>query len=431
MPATAQADALETIVVAKVTRRLVPLLVICFLAAFLDRVNVSFAALTMNRDLGLSSSAYAFGAGIFFLTYFVFEIPSNLLLERYGARLWIARIMFTWGVLSAANAFVAGPRSLYVVRALLGAAEAGFFPGIIFYLTLWFPEVYRARVVGRFMMALPLATVFGSPVSGALLGLDGVGGLAGWQWLFLAEALPSLVLSVVVWRWLSDRAEWAPWLDEAERRWLVSRLDAERRARESRRRFTVGQALRDPRVLVLSAVYFGLVAGNYGVTFFVPQIVAAFGFSTLQTGFLAAIPYAVGAVAMLAWARRSDRVKERRIHTAVPLVAIASSLVVVAASSSASVTIAALAVAAAGIYAGLPVFWTLPTAFLSGAAAAGGIALINSIGNLSGFVGPYAMGWFKDATGSYTIGLLVLAAMAGTSAVLVITAVPRATANGD
>jgi MFS family permease len=422
MPATAPAAALEPIVVAKVTRRVVPLLVVCFLAAFLDRVNVSFAALTMNRDLGLSTSAYAFGAGVFFLTYFVFEIPSNLLLERFGARAWIARIMFSWGVLSAANAFVAGPTSFYVVRALLGAAEAGFFPGIIFYLTLWFPEVYRARVVGHFMLALPLATVIGSPISGALLGLDGTGGLAGWQWLFLAEALPSIVLSVVVWRRLSDRPESAAWLDAAERTWLVSRLDAERQARDSRRQFTVAQALRDPKVLLLSGVYFGLVAANYGVTFFVPQIVAGFGFSNLQTGFVAAIPYAFGAVAMLAWAQRSDRASERRIHTAVPLLAIACGLAAAAAGGSAVVTIAALALAAAGIYSGLPVFWTLPTAFLSGAAAAGGIAMINSIGNLSGFAGPYAVGWLKDATGSYAGGLILLAALAAGAAALVLRA---------
>jgi MFS family permease len=423
MAVTASADALETIVVAKVTRRLVPLLVVCFLAAFLDRVNVSFAALTMNRDLGLSSSAYAFGAGIFFLTYFVFEIPSNLLLERFGARAWIARIMFTWGILSAANAFVAGATSLYVVRALLGAAEAGFFPGIIFYLTLWFPEVYRARIVGRFMTALPLATVLGSPVSGALLGLDGVAGLAGWQWLFLAEAVPSIALSVAAWRWLTDRPESAAWLDDAERRWLVARLDVERRARESLRSFTVGEALGDPKVLLLSGVYFGLVAANYGVTFFVPQIVAAFGFSNLQTGFIAAIPYAAGAAAMLTWARRSDRAGERRLHTVVPLILVAVGLGAAAAGRSAAATVAAFAVATAGIYAAFPVFWTLPTAFLSGAAAAGGIALINAIGNLSGFVGPYAMGWFKDATGSYTIGLLVLASLAAASAVLVLAGV--------
>src|ERR1041384_3625947 len=222
---TVEPASLEATVVAKVTRRLVPLLVACFLAAFLDRVNVSFAALTMNADLGLSASAYAFGAGVFFLTYFVFEVPSNLLLERFGARAWIARIMVTWALLSAATAFVSGSRSFYTVRALLGAAEAGFFPGIIFFLTLWFPEIYRARIVGYFMTAVPLATVVGAPISGALLGLDGLGGLAGWQWLFVAESLPSFVLAIAVVLFLTDRPERAKWLDDVERSWLVSRID--------------------------------------------------------------------------------------------------------------------------------------------------------------------------------------------------------------
>ena len=255
---TGQPNALESIVIAKMTRRLVPLLVVCFFAAFLDRVNVSFAALTMNKDIGLSMSAYAFGAGVFFLTYFVFEIPSNLLLERVGARVWITRIMLTWGVLSAANAFVRGPVSFYAVRALLGAAEAGFFPGIIFFLTLWFPEVYRARVVSGFMMALPLSTVVGAPISGAVLGLDGVGGLDGWRWLFITEAVPSIVLAVAVFFFLTDRPQAATWLDDDERRWLVGRLDVERHAREARGHFTVLEALVDPRILMFSAVYFGL-----------------------------------------------------------------------------------------------------------------------------------------------------------------------------
>lgn len=419
MPAAATDADLEAVVTSKATRRLVPLLVLCFLAAFLDRVNVSFAALTMNAAIGLSTSAYAIGAGVFFLTYFVFEIPSNLLLERFGARVWMARIMFTWGLLSAANAFVAGPRSFYIVRALLGAAEAGFFPGIIFYLTLWFPEVYRARIYGHFMIALPLATVVGAPISGALLGLDGAAGLAGWRWLFLAESVPSLVLSAAVLVFLTDRPESAAWLDEPERRWLASRLGAERRAREARRPLTVARALTDRGVLLLSGVYFGLVAANYGVTFFVPQIVQSFGFSNLQTGFVSAIPYAVGAIAMLTWPRRSDRVNERRMHTVVPLVVTAGGLAAASIAVSAPWTIAALAITTAGIYAAFPVFWALPTAFLSGPAAAGGIALINSIGNLSGFVGPYAMGWFKETSGSYTGGLLVLSMCAAAAALLV------------
>jgi MFS transporter, ACS family, tartrate transporter len=420
MAATVQTPPLETIVVAKVTRRLVPLLIVCFLAAFLDRVNVSFAALTMNSALGLSASAYAFGAGVFFLTYFVFEVPSNLLLERVGARLWIARIMFTWGLLSAATAFVAGPRGFYWVRALLGAAEAGFFPGIIFYLTLWFPTVYRARIVGYFMTAVPLATVIGAPISGALLGLDRARGLAGWQWLFVLEAVPSLVLSVVVAMRLTDRPAAATWLDDGERRWLVERLEAERRAREVYGRFGVLQALVNSRVLLLSAVYFGIVSGNYGLTFFLPQIVKPFGFSNLQTGFVTAVPYAAGTIAMIVWARRSDRTGEHRLHTAVALGLASAGLIGATLFDGVALTLTALTVAAIGIFAALPVFWALPTEFLSGAPAAGGIALINSIGNLSGFAGPYAMGWFKEATGSYTAGLLSLASLAAVAAVLVV-----------
>ncbi|HZR25322.1 MAG TPA: MFS transporter [Vicinamibacterales bacterium] len=410
-------DAREAAAVARVTRRLVPLLVVCMIAAFLDRVNVSFAALTMNADLGLSASAYAFGAGIFFLTYFIFEIPSNLLLERVGARVWIARIMFTWGLLSAATAFVTGPRSFYAVRALLGAAEAGFFPGIIFYLTLWFPEIYRARIVGYFMTSVPLATVIGAPISGAVLGLNGFVGLKGWQWLFLLEAVPSLVLSIVVFLRLTDTPQQAAWLDRSEREWLVERLDRERRAREAQRQPTVLQSLVDPTVLLLSAVYFCIVAANYGLTFFVPLIVKAFGFSNLQTGFVSAIPYALGTMAMVIWARRSDRSGERRLHTVVPLLAIATGLVAAAASTQAIVTLAAFSFAAVGVFAAFPVFWTLPTVSFSGAAAAGAIALINSIGNLSGFAGPYAMGWFKDRTGTYAGGLLVLSALAVAAAI--------------
>jgi D-galactonate transporter len=413
-------DAIEATVVARVTRRLMPLLVVCMIAAFLDRVNVSFAALTMNADLGLSASAYAFGAGVFFLTYFVFEIPSNLLLERVGARVWIARIMFTWGLLSGATAFVSGPRGFYTVRALLGAAEAGFFPGILFYLTLWFPEMYRARVVGYFMTSVPLATVIGAPISGAVLGFDGLAGLKGWQWLFLLEALPSLVLSIVVFVWLTDNPSLAGWLSRREREWLVARLDDERRERDAHRPPTVLQSLVNPAVLLLSGVYFGIVAANYGLTFFVPQIVKGFGFSNLQTGFVSAIPYACGTLAMVWWARRSDRAGERRRHTVAPLLLVAIGLAAAAASTQAIVTVAAFSAAAAGVFAAFPVFWTLPTAFLSGPAAAGAIALINSIGNLSGFAGPYAMGWFKDTTGSYTGGLHVLSALAVVSALLIV-----------
>src|SRR6188474_301691 len=404
-------EPLEQRTIAKVRARLVPFLVIRYFVAYLDRVNVSFAALTMNHDLGLSASQYGFGAGIFFLAYFIFEVPSNLLLERFGARKWIARIMFTWGVISGAMAFVGGPTSFYVLRVLLGVAESGFFPGIIFYLTLWFPAVYRARIIGYFMAAIPLSTVIGAPISGLLLGLDGYMGMKGWQWLFILEAMPALVLSVVVFFYLTDRPSDATWLQPDERAWLVRRLEAEHAQRTTRHNLSVGQALLNPKVLALSVVYFGAVATNYGLSFFLPQIVKAFGLTNLQTGLVSALPYVVGTVSIVWWGHRSDRHRERRFHASFALAVAATGIALSTMFENPVLKMLALSIAGFGIFGNLPVFWTLPTAFLSGAAAAGGIALINSIGNLAGFAGPYAMGAIKDWTGSYTGGLLCLAGL--------------------
>jgi ACS family tartrate transporter-like MFS transporter len=413
-------DEVEIRTIAKVSGRLVPFLIICYFVAYLDRVNVGFAALTMNQDLGLSQTAFGFGAGIFFIAYFVFEVPSNLLLERFGARKWIARIMLSWGILSGAMAFtpaiaratgLGNEYTFYLLRVLLGAAEAGFFPGIIFYLTLWFPTEYRARIVGYFMAAIPLSTVIGAPISGALLYLHGGLGLAGWQWLFIIEAIPAIILAVVVFFYLTDRPADAAWLAPDERSWLAERLEAERRQREAVRSYTVVEALVNPRVLALSVVYFGAVATNYGLSFFLPQIVKAFGLNTFLTTLVAAAPYVVGVVGMVWWGRRSDRMVERRLHTAVPLFVAAAGIAVSTALDDPALKMMALCVAGFGIFACLPVFWTLPTAFLSGAAAAAGIAVINSIGNLAGFAGPFAMGWIKDHTGSYTGGLLLLSAL--------------------
>jgi MFS transporter, ACS family, tartrate transporter len=413
-------ERLEQQTVGKVSSRLVPFLIVCYFVAYLDRVNVSFAALTMNEDVGLSASAFGFGAGIFFLAYFLFEVPSNLFLERFGARKWIARIMFTWGLLSGAMAFVAGEYSFFVLRALLGVAEAGFFPGIIFYLTLWFPAVYRARIIGYFMAAIPLSTVVGAPMSGLLLGLDGVMGFKGWQWLFLVEAAPALVLAVVVYFYLPDRPTDAHWLLPDERAWLIGRLDEERRRRESVRHFSVTGALLNPKVLALSLVYFGCVAVNYGLSFFLPQIVKAFGVTNLQAGFISALPYAVGVVGIVWWGRRSDRLLERRFHLAFPLFLASAGIGLSTVFDDPTLKMTSFCVAGFGIFANLPVFWTFPTAFLSGAAAAGGIAMINSIGNLAGFGGPYAMGRLKDVTGTYTIGLLSLSAVGLIATVIVL-----------
>jgi ACS family tartrate transporter-like MFS transporter len=406
--------------IAKVSKRLVPFLIVCYFVAYLDRVNVGFAALTMNQDLGLSQTAFGFGAGIFFIAYFIFEVPSNLLLERFGARRWIARIMLSWGILSGAMAFIpaiarltsiGNENSFYLLRILLGVAEAGFFPGIIYYLTLWFPTEYRARIVGYFMAAIPLSTVIGAPISGLLLYLHGGLGLAGWQWLFVIEAVPAIVLSGVVFFYLTDRPADAAWLAPDERTWLAERLALEQRQRQAVRDYSVVEALVNPRVLGLSLVYFGAVATNYGLSFFLPQIVKAFGLNTFLTTVVSATPYLVGVIGMVWWGRRSDRFSERRFHTAIPLFVAAAGIAVSTALDDPTLKMIALCAAGFGIFACLPVFWTLPTAFLSGAAAAAGIAVINSIGNLAGFAGPFAMGWIKDHTGSYTGGLLLLAAL--------------------
>jgi D-galactonate transporter len=410
----------EVRTIAKVSKRLVPFLIVCYFVAYLDRVNVGFAALTMNQDLGLSQTAFGFGAGIFFIAYFIFEVPSNLLLERFGARKWIARIMLSWGILSGAMAFIppiaratgfGNENTFYLVRVLLGVAEAGFFPGIIFYLTLWFPAEYRARIVGYFMAAIPLSTVIGAPISGALLYLHGGLGLAGWQWLFIIEAVPAIILAVVVFFYLTDRPADAMWLAPDERSWLAERLALEQRQRQAVRDYSVMEALVNPRVIGLSMVYFGAVATNYGLSFFLPQIVKGFGLNTFLTTLVSATPYAVGLVGMVWWGRRSDRVVERRFHTAFPLFVAAAGIAISTALDDPTLKMITLCVAGFGIFACLPVFWTLPTAFLSGAAAACGIAVINSIGNLAGFAGPFAMGWIKDHTGSYAGGLLLLAAL--------------------
>lgn len=410
---------IEKRTIGKVTMRLVPFLIVCYFIAYLDRVNVGFAALTMNKDLNFTQTIFGFGSGIFFIAYFFFEVPSNIALDKFGARKWIARIMFTWGILSGAMAFIKTDMHFYIVRALLGVAEAGFFPGIIFFLTLWFPSEYRARIIGWFMFAIPISTVIGAPLSGVILGLDGVGGFAGWQWLFIIEAAPALVLAFVVWFYLTDRPSDAHWLEADERQWLQDRLDSERRHREAHVDLNVWQALGYGRVWALGLVYFGVVATNYGLGFFLPQIVKAFGLSNVQTGFVTAIPYAIGAVGMVWWGLRSDRASERKWHTIIPASLAALGLALSATTNDPTLKMLAICIAGFGIFAVLPIFWTLPTAYLSGTAAAAGIALINSVGNLSGFLGPYMMGYMKDWTGEYTTGLFILAGCAVMSVVIV------------
>jgi len=419
----------DRMIARKVAWRLAPLLMVCYFVAFLDRVNVGFAALTMNADLGFDSAIFGFGAGIFFIGYFIFEVPSNLVLERLGARLWIARIMFTWGLVSAAMALVWNEPSFYIGRFLLGAAEAGFFPGVVLYLTYWFPAEHRAKMIGLFMAAVPISGVIGSPLSGWLLGLEGTLGLHGWQWLFILEGLPSMMLSMVVWLYLTDQPSKAGWLTASERAWLETTLERERAHRDSVRRYRLGEALTNGRVLALSVLYLGLVTGLYGVTFWLPQIVKGFGgLSNLEVGFIAALPTLAAAIAMVAWTRHSDRTRERPWHVALPAFVGCLGLIASATVSNPILSTMALSVALIGIYAAIATSWTLPTAFLTGTAAAGGLALINSIGNLGGFAGPYFMGWIKTTTGEYSLALLIIGIGLAISGLIAL-AMRRAVAN--
>ena len=421
---------LETRTIAKVSARLIPFLILCYFVAYLDRVNVGFAKLTMDKDLGITETMFGFGAGIFFIAYFIFEVPSNLALAKFGARKWIARIMISWGLLSGLMAAIpAIARTLgmsheytfYGVRVLLGFAEAGFFPGIIFYLTLWFPAIYRARIIGYFMAAIPLSSVIGAPLSAQILTwLDGAGGLAGWQWLFVIEATPAIILAFVVLFYLTDRPADATWLNSDEREWLSGRLQAEERQRVQVEHMTIGQTLGNPRILGLGLIYFGAVACNYGIGFWLPTIIKGFGLSTATTGWVAAIPYVIGTLGMIYYGRRSDAKKERTWHAAVALLIAAGGISISTLLDDPTYKMIALTVGAFGTFAVLPVFWTLPTAFLSGSAAAAGIALINALGNLSGFAGPYAMGWIKDQTGSFSAGLLLIAGCALVAMVIVV-----------
>lgn len=396
----------------KVTLRLIPFLLLLYVVAWLDRVNVGFAALQMNEDLGFSAAVYGFGAGVFFAGYALFEIPSNLALARVGARRWIARIMISWGLVSTAMMFVRDPLSFYVLRFLLGVAEAGFLPGIIYYLGEWYPARQRARAVGWFMSAIPGSIVIGGPLAGLLLGMDGLLGLHGWQWLFLLEGLPAVVLGFVVLFWLTDRPEEAQWLSPGERRLLAGAVRRDHDAARDRHGLGLGQALLHPTVWVLAFIMFTCQSGSYGLSLWMPQIVKGLsGLGDLMVGMVSALPYIAAAIGMVLIGASSDRSNERFLHVAVP------SLVAVAGfSASAWLTspvpaLIALTVAAVGDLGSRGPFWALPARFLAGSASAAGIALINTIGSLGGFVGPYAVGLVLDHTGSYTGGLLFLAGL--------------------
>jgi ACS family tartrate transporter-like MFS transporter len=392
----------------KAAWRLVPFVTIGYLLNYMDRNNVGFAALTMNRDTGLTATEFGFGAGVLFFGYSVFEIPSNIALYRFGARRWIARIMITWGLVSAATAFVRGPQSWYALRLLLGVAEAGFFPGITFYLATWFPAEYRARMLAWFLVAIPASTVVGGPISGLILEMNGVLGLAGWQWLFIIEGLPATLMGIAALRVLPDRPEDAAFLTPDERRLVRATIEGERRERETRRLLP---ALKDPRVLVLTVAQFGFTAGSYGVGIWLPQIMKDAQFSNVTIGFLTGGCYVVASIAMIVWAAWVDRTGHKIRNLTLACLVAAVGLVLAIVTGNFWWSLLCITVALVGITSARAIFWTIPTRFLTGMAAAGGLAFINSVATLGGFVGPYAMGWLRDATGSFSAGLMAMAGL--------------------
>ncbi|WP_298252369.1 MFS transporter [Bradyrhizobium sp.] len=418
MAAAEATTAIERQTIAKVSWRLLPLVAVAYCIAYIDRSNISFAALTMNKDLGISAYLYGWGAGIFFFGYFLFEIPSNLILEKIGARIWIARIMITWGIISGLTALVTGSTSFLIVRFLLGAAEAGFFPGMILYLTYWFPAQYRGRVISTLFIAQPLANAVSSIASAAILGMHGMLGLKGWQWIFVIEAVPAVLLGLFILRNMTDRPEHADWLAEDERGWLQARLAAESREVAGAGHLTWTKALADPRVVALSLIYLMSVTANYGIVFFMPQIVKAMGLSNMMTGVVSSLPYFVGTVGLIAWGWSSDRNKERRWHLIVASTLGALGLAFAGWCGTSYWALLGMAAATVGIYGSRVAFWPMPSLFLTGTAAAGAIAMINAIGNLGGYFGPFVVGWVRESTKSFSAGLYFLAACSLMAAVI-------------
>ncbi len=419
----------ERALLSKVTWRLIPLLLFCYIIAYIDRINVGFAKLHLREALGVDEtifgSVYGFGAGLFFIGYFLFEVPSNLILQRVGARVWIARIMIVWGIVSMGMMFMKGVTAFYVMRFLLGAAEAGFFPGVILYLTYWFPAKARARTIALFATGGVIAGVIGSPMSGAILGLDGVGGLAGWQWLFFLEAIPAVLMGLVVLFVLPDRPQQARWLSDREKHWIQTRIDDEAAQPGMQQRRHLKEVFTSGRVWLLCLLYFLMNVGGYGYEMWLPSIVKGFsGQSDAVVGFINAIPYLAAGVVMLLVGRHSDQTGERRGHVAVAAITSAVGFALSAWFENPYLAMAALTLAFIGIKSTLGPFWALGTAFLTGTAAAGGIALINSVGNLGGFFGPYIVGIIKDRTQSNLIALLFLGAALLCMGVLALTIRP-------
>jgi len=408
-------DEIRRRALSKVAWRFLPVLIIAYVLNYLDRTSVGFAALTMNRDIGLTAYQFGWGAGLLFASYSIFEIPSNLILYRVGARRWIARIMITWGLVAAANAFIVGPSSFYVVRLLLGAAEAGFFPGVTFFLAAWFPQHYRARVLAWFLVAIPVSSLVGGPVSALLLQMDGLLRLAGWQWMFIIEGLPASLVGFAILVMLSDRAEDARWLTTDERAAITAMLGEEQR---DRARLSVMAALADVRVLILTAIQFGYTLGSYGIGIWLPQILKTHGMSNLAVGFFSAVPYLFASVAMLVWAAYVDRAGHKILNLTLGFLLATVGLLLSVGWTELAPALIGLTVALVGVTSARAIFWTVPTSFLAGRGAAGGLAFISTIGSLGGFFGPFLVGWIKDATGSFIMGLVAMAVILAVTTVL-------------
>jgi MFS transporter, ACS family, tartrate transporter len=410
---------LEASTMRKVYLRLLPFAILSYILAYIDRINVSFAGLTMRGDLGISAGTFGFAVGMFYWGYFIFEVPSNVILEKVGARVWIARIMITWGIFAGLTATVTGPTSFGIVRFLLGVAEAGFFPGLIYYFTCWFPRHHHARIVSGFLIGLPVAVAMGAPISTGLMSLEGLFGLHGWQVMYIAEAIPTILIGVATLFVLTDRPEEAKFLTAEERDWLVAKIAAERRATEAVRTYSLWQAMYNPKVLLLALNYFGIVVASLGMLIFVPQIIKSLGnYSNMTVGWLTMIPYITGAIAMVLWGRLSDRMNERRWNLFVACGVSAVGLAIAGMTMGTWWALVGLSIATMGFYGSKGPFFAMPPMFLSGAGLVAGIAWINSIGNLGGFFGPWYVGVMKDMTGSYSGGLYGLAVLCLASAIV-------------
>ena len=416
----------------KVYWRLLPLCMLVYFFCYLDRINVSFAALTMNKDLGLDAWVYGLSSTAFYIGYCIFEVPSNIVMEKVGARLWIARIMITWGLISGTTAFVVGPDSFLSIRLLLGAAEAGLFPGIILLFTYWFPDHHRARIVSGFTLALPVSVALGAPISTAILGMDGFLGVAGWKWIYLLEAVPTVLIGFVVLAWLTDKPAKATWLTPDERAWLVGRLDAERRAVEAGGKLSLWQGLTNPKILLLSANYLGIVTPSLGLLLFAPQIIKSLGATNMLTGYATMLAYICGALSMMFFGWISDRSGDRRWSLFVTCSIATVGLVMAGMTMGSWWSLVGMCLSTAGFYGTKGPFWSMPSMLLTGTAAAAGLAWINSIGNIGGALGPALVGWLKQTTGSYSGGLYGLAVFTALAALLALFAlnIPSAKQRG-